>query len=244
MDMILLDWTRMGRTYCLAGAVPDREGFRIVRPLLWKFHDASVRNVGWSPHLLDGYERWEVFELVGEEPAAEQRPHVEDLWVRTLRPRNHVASREERRRILHATAARPGEPVFGERLTLTHASAYLPPGHGRRSLATLTVPAEAVAFSASLREGAHEPDVLASLRIPPLEDRLLPVTDHHLLVRAQREAKSLTELTQAVTRSVQQMGEQLAVRLGLSRPFQASAGRETRCWLMIDGFFSLTDPQP
>ena len=38
---------------------------------------------------------------------------------------------------------------------------------------------------------------------------------------------------------------QVPGRLGLSRPFQATPGRgEGVCWLMADGFFSLTDPQP
>src|SRR5438045_3182384 len=48
VDMILLDWTRMGRSYCLAGAVAQRDGFQIVRPLYFKYRESPVRNVGWS----------------------------------------------------------------------------------------------------------------------------------------------------------------------------------------------------
>src|SRR5689334_21639566 len=87
MAMILLDWTRMGKAYCLAGVVVEGQFVRTVRPLLTKYRDAPVRNVGWSPFLIDGHQRWEVFELVGPEPAEPQPPHVEDVWVRTLRPR-------------------------------------------------------------------------------------------------------------------------------------------------------------
>ena len=45
------------------------------------------------------------------------------------------------------------------------------------------------------------------------------------------------------TDAVQQMGDPVAVRLGLSRAFQGGAGNAA-CWLMADGFFSLKDPQP
>ena len=44
--------------------------------------------------------------------------------------------------------------------------------------------------------------------------------------------------------AVMQMGERVAVRLGLSRPFQSDARQPAMCWLMADGFFSLHDPQP
>jgi hypothetical protein len=244
MDMILLDWTRMARSYCLAGVVADKDGFRVVRPLLAKNRDAPVRNAGWSAYLLDGHYRWEIFELVGPEKAAPQPPHLEDVWVRSLRPRRCMATVEQRRAILQATAARPGEPVFGELLEFTRASAYLPPGHGQRSLATWIMPGERIIFSASWREGTSEPDVRVALRIPPLEERLLPLKDHHLLLQAEQAGRSLTEQVQALNQSVRQMGEQVAVRLGLSRPFQSSpASSESRCWLMVDGIFSLSDPQ-
>src|SRR5262249_22183762 len=113
VDMILLDWTRMGRSYCLAGAVADGETYRVVRPLLLKYRDAPVRNVGWSPYLLDGHGRWEVFEVVGPVAAAAQPPHTEDLWVRTLRPHHRLAAPALRRAVLAATLAPPGGPFFG-----------------------------------------------------------------------------------------------------------------------------------
>lgn len=245
MDMILLDWTRMGKTYCLAGAVLEGDHFRIVRPLLWKFRDAPVRNVGWSPYQLDGFRRWEVFELVGPETAAAQPPHTEDTWVRTLRPRRFLAPSDYRQSILHYTRTTPGEPVFGENLEFTRASAFLPPGHGLRSLATLHVPSDRIVFSVSRREGMEESEVRIGLRIPPLDDRLLPMKDHHLLLKIEQGNLTLTEQAQLLTQTVRQMGEQVAVRLGLSRPFQFNpTSTETRCWLMIDGLFSLTDPQP
>jgi hypothetical protein len=35
------------------------------------------------------------------------------------------------------------------------------------------------------------------------------------------------------------------VRLGVSRAYSGTPGRAPNvCWLMADGFFSLTDPQP
>jgi hypothetical protein len=46
MDMILLDWTRMGQAYCVAGAVGEHNGFRIVRPMLTHPRSTPVRNTG------------------------------------------------------------------------------------------------------------------------------------------------------------------------------------------------------
>jgi hypothetical protein len=245
MDMVLLDWTRMGKHYCLAGAVLGTQPVRIVRPLLTKHRDLSMRNVGWSPYLLDGHGRWDIFELIGPEDAALQPPHVEDLWVRSLRPRRHSASPEQRRAILQGTNAAPGHPVFGAPLTLTRSSACLVGGTGERSLTTLVVPHAGIHFSASLREGAAEPDVRAALGIAPLGERLLPVKDHHLLLRAERDATNLTALARNLDAIIRGMGEPVAVRLGLSRPFPNHPDRGPEsCWLMIDGIFSLTDPQP
>jgi hypothetical protein len=245
MDLILLDWTRMGRCYCLAGAVVEGNFVRTVRPLLGKFRDAPVRNVGWSPYLLDGHQRWEVFELVGPETADPQPPHVEDVWVRSLRPRRSTAPPEQRRAILQSLAARPGEVIFGTPLQTTRASAYLRPGSGQRSLATLIVPSVQIAFSATRREGAPEADVRVTVGVLPLADRPLPLKDHHLLLRAERAAPDLNGQVQALTRAVRGMGERVALRLGVSRPFQASTQRGPGlCWLMVDGLFSLADPQP
>src|SRR6516225_7118935 len=131
MDMVLLDWTRMGKHYCLAGAVVRSNPIRLVRPLLTKFRDAPVRNVGWSAYLMDGHARWEIFELIGVQPAAPEPPHLEDLWVRALRPRHSSASQEQRRAILGATIASPDVPIFGSELATTRTAAYLLPGTGQ-----------------------------------------------------------------------------------------------------------------
>lgn len=245
MDLILLDWTRMGKTYCLAGVVVEGHFVRTVRPLLGRYRDAPVRNVGWSPFLVDGHQRWEVFELVGPETADAQPPHLEDVWVRSLRPRRQSVPPEQRRAILQSLAAKPGEVLFGTPLQTTRASAFLRPGTGQRSLATLIVPSVQVAFSATRREGAPEADVRATIGVLPLAGRPLPLKDHHLLLRAERAASDLNGLAQALTRAVRAMGERVAVRIGLSRPFQAGPQRGPGlCWLMVDGLFSVSDPQP
>jgi hypothetical protein len=150
-----------------------------------------------------------------------------------------------RRWILQATAIHSGEPAFGEPLKFTRASVFLPHGRGQRSLATLMIPSQQVCFSASWREGTDEPDVLVALRIPPLGERRFPFKDHHLLLMAEQAGRTLTEQVQALNQAVRRMGEQVAVRLGLSRPFQSGAeSGEAKCWLMVDGIFSLADPQP
>src|SRR6267378_2144519 len=51
MEMVLLDWTRMGRSFCVAGALFQDTHYRLVRPLLAKNRQAPVRNVGWSAYL-------------------------------------------------------------------------------------------------------------------------------------------------------------------------------------------------
>jgi hypothetical protein len=244
MDMILLDWTRMGQAYCLAGVVAERGGYRVVRPLLARHRDAPVRNVGWSPFLLDGHARWEVFELVHAEPADVEAPHVEDVWVHTIKPCHRSVSPGQRREVLAATTAAAGTPVFGTSLTLTAGSAYLEPGAGRRSLATLPVPAAGLQFTASQREGVAEIEVRLALHIPPLGDRCLPFKDHHLLTRAEQASTTPDGQAKALTLALRQMGPQVAVRLGLARAFQPTAHRGPgKCWLMVDGLFSQSDPQ-
>jgi hypothetical protein len=243
--MILLDWTRMGRSYCVAGVVAEAGRLRTVRPLLARFRDAPVRNVGWSPFLLDGHQRWEVFELIGPEDAPPEPPHREDVWVRVLRPMGRSAAPEQRRAILHALAARPGECLFGEPLITTRTTAFLRPGTGQRSLVTVVVPGRCVRFSAWRREGAGEPDVRATVDVPPLSGRSLPFKDHHLLLRAERAARDLNGQLEALHAAVREMGERVAIRLGLSRGFQATPRRGPGlCWLMVDGLFSAADPQP
>ncbi len=243
MDMVLLDWTRMGHVYCLAGAVQEDGGFRIVRPLLRRRQSAPVRNTGWSPFLFDGRQRWEIFTLVGTEPAEPEPPHLEDVWVRAMLPQNRSADQALRRAILQATTVPKGQPVFGSNLTLTPSSAHLAPGCGNRSLATLIIPSAAIRFSASWRERAAEPDVRASLGFAPLGGRMLPVKDHHLICRAEQKTAGLTQLATLLNEMVRAMGPEVAVRLGLSRAFPAEPGGSHEfCWLMIDGFFSPIDP--
>jgi hypothetical protein len=242
--MVLLDWTRMGKQYCLAGVVQHNGQLRVVRPLPMAQRAAAVRNVGWSPFLLDGHSRWEIFELTEPKPAAPSPPHLEDLWVRSLKSRRSFADCSLRRHILQTTLAQPDEPWFGAALTTTRCSAYLAPRSGQRSLVSLIVPARAVRFSVSWREGAAEADYRVSLGVPELQGRSLPVKDHFLLRRAERASSAAEGRIQALTLAVAQMGAEIVVRLGLSRSFQATAGRaESACWLMADGFFSFNDPQ-
>jgi hypothetical protein len=78
-----------------------------------------------------------------------------------------------------------------------------------------------------------------------LGERLLSVKDHHLLCRAEQAGADLDVQVGALNRAVQQMGERVAARLGVSRSFQPADQRApARCWLMVDGLFSATDPQP
>jgi hypothetical protein len=244
MEMVLLDWTRMGRSFCVAGALFQDTHYRLVRPLLAKNRQAPVRNVGWPAYLLERHFRWEIFELIGHELADPQLPHAEDIWVQALRPRNRLASREQRRAILEATAPKPEESLFGAPLLTTRFAAYLPPGTGRRSLTTIIVPGDEVSFSFSRREGAPEPDIRVMLPVPPMGERLLIVKDHHLLRRAEESSSDPVRQIATLNTAVMQMGERVAVRLGLSRPFQSDARQPAMCWLMADGFFSLYDPQP
>jgi hypothetical protein len=244
MDMILVDWTRMGKTYCLAGVVREGGLYRVVRPLLKQDAGAPVRNVGWFPRLIDGHARWEVFELIRPEPAASQPPHQEDCWVRAMRSRRRSASPEERRAILTASVASTEATIFGVWLTKTHMGAYVQPGTGIRSLATIVVPSNQVIFGASVRQGASEADVRVTLPVPGVGSRSMPVKDHGLLLTAERLSNSPGGRAKALGETLRAMGADVAVRLGLSRPFQAGEQRAPVCWLMADGFFSIADPQP
>jgi len=271
MEMVLLDWTRMGKAFCLAGAVNQGGKLQIVRPLLGSrsstspfpmFHAISkwiglaveqpprtdlsgpVRNVGWPAHLLKCRSRWEIFDLIGAEAAEPQPPHREDLWVRTIRPWNRYASLEQRRAILECTTIKPDESLFGAPLMTTRVGAYLVPGAGLRSLATVTVAAKDMSFSFMRREGAPEPDFRVLFSIPTVGKRTLIVKDHHLLAQAERAAADPAGQISFLSRAVKQMGDPVAVRLGLSRAFQGDSEKPAICWLMADGFFSLHDPQP
>jgi hypothetical protein len=241
--MILLDWTRMGKRYCLAGVVADGSGYRVVRPLPARHRNSPDRNVGWSPFLMEGHSRWEVFELVEPEPARPEPPHTEDCWVRSLRPRRCLANGPLRRLILEGTMAKPGEPLFGAPLTSTRAFAVLPAESGTRSLITAVIPSEQITFSALRRAGVLEPDWRVSLPVPDMGMRQLALKDHFLLQQAE-QAGSLEEQIRVLNAAVRRMGERVAVRLGLSRSFAGTDGGPGCCWLMADGFFSLSEPMP
>ncbi len=183
MEMVLLDWTRMGKAFCLAGAVVHDKSYQILRPLLANNRNAPVRNIGWPSQSLKGRLRWEIFELLGIEPAEPQAPHREDCWVRSLCPRNRSASPEVRRAILEATASSVEDSLFGAPLRPARIAAFLPPGTGQRSLTTMVLPSDEISFSFSQREGAPGPDIRVMLPVPPMGERLLIVKDHHLRTR-------------------------------------------------------------
>jgi len=243
MEMILLDWTRMGSTYCVAGAVRQAGAWRVVRPLWVKYRHAPVRNTGWSAFLMDGRSRWELFELVGPEPADPRPPHCEDTWVRDLKAVGRLADVDQRRAVLEATRAPAGRPLFGSPLTRTSTSAYLQPGTGERSLTTVVLPAPCIQFVVSDRPGRAAPDIRVRLEAPGFDGRLLPLKDHFLVTRAEAASPSMDGRLRFIRATVRGMGDPVAIRVGLSRPF-APDGGVARCWLMADGFFSLAEPMP
>jgi hypothetical protein len=98
-------------------------------------------------------------------------------------------------------------------------------------------------FSGSWRSGALEADIRVSLPLPELGQRQLAVKDHFLLQEAQRAGKLQMQLD-FLNAAVGRMGEQAAIRIGLSRAFSAKDGEQGVCWLMADGFFSPSEPQP
>jgi hypothetical protein len=245
VDLIVLDWTRMGKVYCLAGVVEQDGQYRVVRPLHVRRHSEDNRMAGWSPYLFDGHTRWQTFRMIDPEPAPPEPPHLEDVWVRELRPTKCLLDRERRRAILRATLTPAGQKAFGVPLSTTRSTVYLPPGQGTRSLASIVVGADQMRFHGYHREGALEPDYRVSLSLPGLDGRYLPVKDHFLLQRAETAAPHIDGRVQALQRFVRDMGEQVVVRIGVTRPFQATPTRGPgMCWLMADGFFSLDDPQP
>jgi hypothetical protein len=242
--MVLLDWTRMGHSFCLAGAVYQEKQWRIVRPLLRKLRDAPRHNAGWPAYLMEGHTRWEIFELIGPQLANSESPHLEDLWVRAMRSRRRLASPEVRRAILAATMRSPQEPLFGSNLDSTRTAAYLQPGTGKRSLATHVLSPHQLRFDAVWREGRFEPDIRVELPLPDLGYRGLAVKDHHLLLRTECTGSDIEQRLKTLHTAMHQMGEQIVVRLGLSRAYAGGTDLRPVCWLMADGFFSLVDPQP
>jgi hypothetical protein len=244
MEMILLDWTRMGRYFCLAGATVHSQSVRIVRPLPERFYDGQSGHIGWPPHSLQGHERWEIVELLGATPAVIKQPHVEDVWVQGLRWSGESAVKSDRVRVLTQTAT--NGDLFGAPLTRTSASAYLEPNTGECSLATILLPPTTLEILGLSRGGARPMEMRVQLPVPKVGMCELPVIDHHLLLKAEQGGGSDTERLARLHQLIQGMGEQVAVRLGLARPLQQGQGPRatTRCWLMADGFFSLPDPQP
>ena len=243
MEITLVDWTRMGNGYCLAGAVLQEGKVRIVRPLLRRRDRPRARQAGWSAFSVDGYSRWEKFELVGAADAAAEPPHLEDIWVRALCSRKVLANVEERHKILAATLLETGQPLFGVPLVTNRLSAYLPPGSGSRSLATIIVPSAQIRFEEVWRAGATHSDVRVCLPIPNVGERVLPVKDHVLLQRSEAAGGTPGKRRNLLNLLIKQMDEQIAVRLGLSRAFLSRAGGPGVCWLMADGFFSFRNPQ-
>lgn len=243
--MALLDWTRMGSSYCLVGIIIQQGQYRMVRPLLARLRDAPVRNVGWSPFLVDHCRRWQLVELVDPAPASAQPPHLEDLWVRELRPRDEILSGPDRRAVLEATLVPPGERAFGAELYRMRTAAYVKPGTGTRSLVSLIIHRRGLRFSIAHRSGRAEPDVRVTFLETALEGLTLAVKDHFLLRGAEQASADLEGRQSWMAGKIQTMGEQIVVRLGLSRPFPTQQEKGDKfCWLMADGFFSLTDPQP
>jgi len=243
MDLILLDWTRMGNAYCLAGVIVQNNQYCVVRPL--EARAAQKRKRGWTHWQMDGHSRWEICELVNPKPAGPQPPHLEDVLVRDLKPRRVVAKSAERQAILRATLTPPGQLIFGQPLQTTPRGAWLTPGTGTRSLAGVAVPAGSIVFSCTAKREREQPAYRVSFELPDLGRLNLPVTDHFLLQRAEMAGETPTVRLAALTSIVQWMGDPVVVRLGLSRPYRgdSSQGAEV-CWVMANGFFSLTDPQP
>jgi hypothetical protein len=247
MEMILCDWTRMGHAYCLTGAVNSGDGWTIVRPLLHRRGGDMVRNVGWSPFLFDGHARWEVFDLVGVTSPPREPPHVEDVWIREMRSLKRMAAPVQRREILQA-GIRPADiPLFGQSFSVGRETAWIDTGKGDRSLATMLVERGSLRFSGIQREGRAGPDYRVTLDVPGLGERCLAVVDHFLLRAAELAGTEMSSQVREMERIVGQMGERIAVRLGLTRPFAPQGNTQPAarvCWLMADSFFSMDDPQP
>jgi hypothetical protein len=245
MEMILLDWTRMGRSYCVTGAVQVNGQLRIVRPLPRHLREAPVRNTGWSSFQMDGHSRWEVLEFEAPEPAPPQAPHLEDAWVVTLRTRHCFATPAQRRAILQQTIVPEGQPLFGVPLHKDRHKGYLLPGEGVRSLTSLAVRQNEIELFADQRPDKPGPNYRVRLHVPELAGLVLPFKDHFLMARAEQAAPTETGRLQTLKRAIAEMGETVIVRIGVTRPYaQPGSSSLPVCWLMADGFFSWNDPQP
>jgi len=167
--------------------------------------------------------------------------------VRSLRPLRRMATAAQRRAILQAGQRPSGDPLFGSPFLPTHSAISCAPGVGDRSLATLVIDRRSLSFSGVTRQGRAGPDYRVTLELPGLGPRRLPVVDHFLLAAAALAGEDVTIRLRELERIVGQMGERIAVRTGLTRPYApqgASQPAAAVCWLMADGFFSLDDPQP
>jgi hypothetical protein len=242
--MTLLDWTRMGHAWCLAGIIRQQGQYRVVRPRLASERGAPIANIGWTGGLLHGFCRWGLCEMIDPEPGNSEPPHLEDIWVRQLQPPVRMAAPEERRAILQATMVGTGELLFGAPLILGRVTAHLKPHTGVRSLTSLRVESHEVSFSVSQREGRPELEHRVRLQASQLAGLQLPITDHLLLSRAEQAGPDPQARMAALTEAVRAMGPSVVVRLGLTRPFAPAGQDEGLCWLMADGFFSSHDPQP
>jgi hypothetical protein len=245
MDMILLDWTRMGRTYCVTGAVRVNGQLRILRPLPRAQRDAPVRNTGWSPYQLDGHSRWEVFEVISPEPAPPLAPHLEDAWVLSLRSRHGLAAPAQRRTVLEATVVPEGQPLFGVPLRRDRQKAYLLPSEGARSLTSVVVRQKQIELFVERREYKPDANYRVRLHVPELEGLVIPFKDHFLLRRAEEASPTDAGRLQALQEATARLGDPVLVRVGVSRPYAPPGSSSLPvCCLMADGFFSLNDPQP
>jgi hypothetical protein len=92
--------------------------------------------------------------------------------------------------------------VFGVPLAITRSGAYLLPGAGRRSLATIVVRKDTIRFDGAWRAGAPEPDIHVSMPLPGIGIRQLPVKDHHLLRKAESSSPPIELRADAVPSAV------------------------------------------
>ena len=180
MDMILCDWTRMGRTYCLAGAVFSA--------------GLDLRSAGAAHAPGSGPQRRLVavpagrslplgnVRAVGATTPPPEPPHVEDRWVRSLR-RWALATPAERRAVLLAGTRPCGKPFWRPVFPLGDGEPGS--GDGERSLVTVVVDRRSLSFTGVTRQGRAGPDYRATLDVPGLGTRRLPVVDHGLLRTAE-----------------------------------------------------------
>jgi hypothetical protein len=201
---------------------------------------------GWPAQLMNGRSRWEIFEMVQPVPEHALAPHLEDVWVRSLRPCNSRAAPEVRCAILQAGLAPDNTPIFGVELMWMRSGAqYLSPGTGNRSLATVMVRSAELQFTVDECQGAGESRLQYHVRLnlPRQQSAILAVTDHFLLCQAEQHSPDLDTRRQFLDAAVRAMGERIYVRLGLSRAISFTPDQPGHCWLMADGFFSPDNPQ-